>query len=99
MNVAPNPAIAATTYLVTINPTGGFSGSVSLSAGGLPTGAYFTFTPSPATTSSTLTVQTAASSPAGTYTVTIYGLSGSLFRTTTVTLVVKSAGARPRPRA
>jgi serine protease AprX len=86
--VAPGGAVS---YLVTITPSGGFAGVVSLSASGLPSGAFFTFNPSPASTSSTMTIQTVASSPTGTYTVTIYGLSGSLFRQTTVALVVQAA--------
>src|SRR5260370_8337923 len=49
----------ATSYTVTITPTNGFSGSVSLSVSGLPSGATATFTPTSAATSSTLSVQTA----------------------------------------
>ena len=79
-------------YAVSITRTGGFPGSVTLSANGLPSGATFSFSPNPATSSSTLTVQTASSSAAGTYTVTIFGLSGSTSHSTTVTLVVQSNG-------
>src|SRR5206468_2364390 len=42
----------------------------------------------PATGSSTLSVTTGASTPAGTYTLTITGVSGALTQTTTVALVV-----------
>ena len=78
----------ATTYGVTITPTGGFTGPVTLSVSGLPTGATGSFAPNPATASSTLTVTTTASTPIGTYPLTLTGVSGSLTRTATVSLVV-----------
>jgi hypothetical protein len=78
----------STSYGVTITPFNGFNDAVTLSASGLPAGAGGTFTPNPATTSSTLSVTTSASTPAGNYPVTISGVNGSLTRTTTVTLVV-----------
>src|SRR5207247_475912 len=79
-----------TSYSVTISPTGGFSGQVTLSVSGLASDANGSFTPNPATASSTLSVTTGASTPTGAYTVTITGVSGSLTHTTTVTLVVNS---------
>jgi hypothetical protein len=81
-----------TNYSVTISPTGGFSGQINLSVSGLPTGANGSFTPNPATTSATLSVTTGTSTPAGTFTLTITGISGSLAHTTTVTLVVAPPG-------
>ncbi len=78
----------STSYGVTITPLGGFSGQVTLSASGLPTGATGSFTTNPATTSSSLSVTTLATTPAGSYTLTITGVSGSLTHTATVTLVV-----------
>src|SRR5437867_2250515 len=78
----------ATSYNVTISPTGGFSGQVTLSVSGLPSGGNGTFSPNPASASSTLSVTTSASTPTGTYTLTITGVSGVLTHTTTVTLVV-----------
>src|SRR5204862_171220 len=86
LSVAPG---GSTSYTVTITPTGGFSGPVSLSVSGLPSGASASFTPNPATTSSTFALTTSASTPDGTYAVTIAGISGgSLTHTTTVSLVV-----------
>jgi hypothetical protein len=84
----------STTYTVTLTPSGGFSGLVSLSASVKPTakGTTFSFNPSslnvPATTSSTLTVRTNKNTVRGTYTITITASGGGLTRTTTVTLVV-----------
>jgi hypothetical protein len=82
----------ATSYGVTISPTNGFSGQVSLSVSGLPTGAIGTFTPNPATTSSTMAVTTISTTPAGTYALTITGVSGSLTHTSTVSLTVARPG-------
>jgi uncharacterized membrane protein len=82
------PAGGSTSYGVAINPANGFAGQVTLGVSGLPGGATGSFTPNPATASSTLSVATSASTPVGTYALTITGVSGSLTRTTTVTLVV-----------
>ncbi|TAM79463.1 MAG: hypothetical protein EPN47_16800 [Acidobacteria bacterium] len=79
-----------TSYTVTITPSGGFNGSVSLSVSGLPSGATGTFTTNPATSSSTLNIATSSSTPAGTSTLTITGTSGGLTHTTTVSLTVNA---------
>jgi hypothetical protein len=79
----------STTYTVTSTPSGGFSGAVTFSVTGLPSGATASFSPNPVaggSGSSTLTVT--SSSTRGTFTLTIKGTSGSLSHTTTVTLVV-----------
>ena len=80
----------STTYTVTVTPAGGFTGTVTLSASGLPIGASASFNPGTITTSgsSTMTVTTSASTPPGTYTLIITGSSGNLTHSTTVTLVV-----------
>jgi len=75
-------------YGVTITPSNGFTGTVTLSVSGLPSRASAGFSPNPATTSSTLTVSTSNGTTAGSYTLVITGVSGSLTHTTTVTLVV-----------
>src|SRR5882762_7847656 len=80
----------ATSYGVAISPTGGFSGQVTLSVSGLPSGANGSFSPNPATTSATLSVTTSTSTLVGTYTLTISGVSGNLTHTATVTLVVSA---------
>jgi len=78
----------STSYDLTITPTGGFAGDVTLSVSGLPPGATAAFSTNPAATTSTLSVTTPAGTPAGTYTLTITGVSGTLTRTTTVALTV-----------
>src|SRR5439155_13308669 len=80
----------STTYTVTVAPSGGFSGTVTLGASGLPSGASASFSPPTITGSgsSTMTVTTSGSTPPGTYTLTITGTSGNLTHSTTVTLVV-----------
>jgi len=86
---------SGTSYTATVTGSGGFSGVVGLTASGLPTGASASFNPSSVTGSgsSTMSVTTSASTPAGTYTLTITGTSGSLVHSTTVTLVVNPAPA------
>jgi hypothetical protein len=76
------------TYTVTITPSNGFNSAVALSLGGAPSGATVTFTPNPASSTSTLTVKTLASTTRRTYTLTITGISGSLTHTTQATLTV-----------
>jgi hypothetical protein len=78
---------SAAGYAVTITPIGAFNGSVALSVRGLPTGATATFTPSPTTGASTLTVQT-TTRVKGTFSLTITGASGSVQHTAVVTLTV-----------
>ena len=82
----------STSYSVAINPAGGFAGQVTLSVSGLPSGGSGSFTPNPATASSTLSVTTSTSTPAGNYTLTITGASGSLTHTTAVSLTVAAPG-------
>ena len=82
----------STTYSVTIAPTNGFTGQVTFSVGGLPTGATGSFSPNPATSISTLSVPTSVSTPIGTYPLTVTGTSGTLTHTATVTLVVNTTG-------
>lgn len=81
---------ASVNYTVTLNPINQYVGTVSFSVSGLPTGATATFTPPSVTTSgnTTLAVSAAATTPTGSYTLTITGTDGVLTHTTSVTLVV-----------
>ncbi|HVW87059.1 MAG TPA: N,N-dimethylformamidase beta subunit family domain-containing protein, partial [Bryobacteraceae bacterium] len=80
----------ATTFTVSVAAQNGFSGTVSLGVSGLPTGATAVFSPASlnGSGSSTLTVTTAANTPAGTSSLTITGTTGSLSHSATVTLAV-----------
>lgn len=87
-------------YTATVSALGGtYSNSVGLSCSGLPISAFCSFSPAavvPGTTSASATLVITSSSgqhgvkktPAGTYTITISGVSGSLRRSTVVKLVV-----------
>jgi subtilisin family serine protease len=79
-------------YTVTITRTAGFAEPVDLLVSGLPAGAGYKFSPNPATgDSSTLTITTLPTIKTKTYPLTITGTSGSLTRTTTISLSVKRA--------
>jgi regulation of enolase protein 1 (concanavalin A-like superfamily) len=82
---------ASGTSTVTITPQNGFSGSVSLSASGVPSGVTASFSPNPTTATSTLTLAASGTATTGTATVAITGTSGSLTHTTTVNLTVNVA--------
>ncbi len=88
---------SGTTYTTTITSQNGFSSATSLSVSGLPAGATGNFSPTSVTppsggsANSTLTVNTAGTTPAGSYVLTITGTSGALVHSTTVTLVVQAA--------
>jgi uncharacterized membrane protein len=80
-----------TSYTVTVTPSGGFSGSVSLSVSGLPKFASGSLSPNPVSGSggSTLSVSTNRHVASGTYTLTVAGTSGGLSHSTTVQLTVQ----------
>ena len=73
---------------ITVNPQNGFSGSVGLSASGLPTGVTASFNPTSTTTTSTLTLSANGTATTGTVNVTIAGTSGSLNHSTQISLTV-----------
>jgi subtilase family serine protease len=84
---------AAGTSTVTVTDVGGFTGSVTLAASGLPSGVTATFGTNPTTGTSTLSLTASATATTGTSTVTITGTSGSLTATTTLALTVSAAAA------
>jgi Abnormal spindle-like microcephaly-assoc'd, ASPM-SPD-2-Hydin len=83
------------TSTITVTPQNGFSGSVTLSASGLPNGVTAAFNPNPTATTSTLTLTASATAATGTSTVTITGVSGSVTATTTLSLTVNPGGTGP----
>ena len=80
----------AATSTITSTVTGGFSGAISLSASGQPSGVTVGFSPTSITGagSSTMTMTVGASTAVGTYTITVTGTSGTTVATTTVSLTV-----------
>jgi hypothetical protein len=82
---------SGTTYTATVSALNGFTGAVSLSASGLPSGATAVFSPPTISGSgtSTLAVSTSTSTPSGTYTLSVIGTSGSLTQTTTASITVQ----------
>ncbi|MEO7803026.1 MAG: S8 family serine peptidase [Actinomycetota bacterium] len=77
-------------YTINVTRVRGFADPVTLSASGLPTGSTASFDPNPATDSSaTMTVSTSASTPRGTYTITVSGTNSTLTRMTAVSLAVE----------
>jgi hypothetical protein len=86
---------ASTTYTITAIPSGGFTGTISLTATGLPADATASFVPptitisGPAPQSSVLTVATAATTPPGSFPLTVTATSGTLQHTASVSLVVQ----------
>jgi subtilase family serine protease len=75
---------------ITSSVTGGFSGTIALSASGQPSGVTVTFNPTSITGAGTsaMTVTVSSSAAPGTYAITVKGTSGSTVETTTVSLTV-----------
>jgi len=88
----------STSYTINVVPGPNFTGSVSFSASGLPSGASASFNPATVTTSgsTTMTVSTSASTPTGNSNLTVTGTSGSLSHSVTPVLsVIVSADTTP----
>lgn len=81
------------TSSITSSVTGGFDGTVTLSASGGPSGTTFSFNPLSITGpgSSTMQVTVPAGTAPGTYSITVTGTDGTLQETTTVSLTVNGA--------
>jgi len=79
------------TDTITVTDVGGFIGSVTLAASGLPSGVTAAFATNPTTGSSVLTLTASSTATAGTSTVTITGTSGTVTASTTIALTVNSA--------
>jgi hypothetical protein len=75
-------------FTVTVHPLYGFTGSVSFTQTGAPTGATVSFIPTSSKTGTTLSIGTTSSS-VGTWPITIRGASGSQTASVGVSLTVK----------
>jgi subtilase family serine protease len=75
---------------VTVTPQYGFTGNVSLSASGLPSGVTASFSPNPATGASTMTLSATSTASPGTVTFTIVGTSGSITTSVQAQVVVNA---------
>jgi hypothetical protein len=80
------------TDTIAVADAGGFTGSVTLAASGLPTGVTAAFGTNPTTGSSVLTLTASAAAAAGTSTITIAGTSGTLSASTTIVLTITGTG-------
>jgi subtilase family serine protease len=79
------------TSTITVTDVGGFTGSVTLAASGLPSGVTAAFATNPTTKTSVLTLTASSTATTGSATVTITGTSGSLTATTKLALTVNSS--------
>jgi len=73
---------------ITVTPSGGFTGSVTLSNSALPSGVTAAFGTNPTTSTSVLTFTASSTATTGTSTITITGVSGTLSHTTTISLTI-----------
>jgi hypothetical protein len=98
-SIAPSPSSQtvdsgkATAYSVTVTRANGFTGAVSFSVSGLPSGASAGFSPatvSASSNSTTLTVQTSSATAAGSYSLTIVAVSGNLSHSASVALTMQA---------
>src|SRR5262249_61986356 len=78
---------------ITVTPSGGFTGSVTLSNSALPSGVTATFGTNPTTSTSVLTFTASSTAPIGTSTITGTGTPGTLADTTNLPPPTHSAGA------
>ncbi|MGI8735240.1 MAG: PQQ-dependent sugar dehydrogenase [Pyrinomonadaceae bacterium] len=87
---------SAAQYAVTVTPLAGFTGTVNLSAGNLPSGVSAGFNPTSLSftdanpKTSTLTLTSTAGTPLGNHTIDVTGQSGSLIHTSQLMLRVVS---------
>ncbi|MGZ4875945.1 MAG: hypothetical protein ACXV5R_12295 [Candidatus Angelobacter sp.] len=77
---------------ITVTPSGGFTGSVTLSNSALPSGVTASFGTNPTTSTSVITFTASSTATTGTSTITITGVSGTLSHTTTISLTVNPTG-------
>jgi cellulose 1,4-beta-cellobiosidase len=84
---------SSATDTVTVTGAGGFNGSVTLTASGLPTGVTASFGTNPTTGASVLTLAASSTAATGTSSISITGTSGALMASTSFTLTVNATQA------
>ncbi|RTQ50659.1 T9SS type A sorting domain-containing protein [Hymenobacter gummosus] len=94
------PAIcpgATTTCTVNVTPLLGFTGAVTLTATGLPTGMTAAFSANPVNTggSTNLTLTTDPNTTSGTYTINIQGNGGNVSESQAITVTVRNSANVP----
>src|SRR6476660_610229 len=75
---------------ITVTPSGGFTGSVTLSNSALPSGVTASYSTNPTTGTSVVTFTASSTATTGTTSVTITGTSGTLSHTTSISLTVNA---------
>lgn len=78
--------------MISVKDVGGFLGSVSLAATGLPTGVIATWTANPTATNSRLVLNVPGTVPRGSYLITVNGTSGAVSASTSFVLEVGAPG-------
>jgi alpha-mannosidase len=91
------PQGMSATNSVMVMPRGGFNRTVSLSVSGLPEGVTASFSPANTTGASTITLTAGRSTPPGTATLAIMGVSGGVSHTVTGTLTVTAVATGTVP--
>ena len=94
LSVTPGTSATDT---ISVNDVGGFTGSVTLAASGMPAGVTALFGTNPTTGSSVLTFAAGSSAAAGTYNIAVTGVSNSLTASTAISLVVGGSNCTPTP--
>jgi hypothetical protein len=83
----------SSTATISVVPVNGFNSAVTLSGSSSPSGLTVSFSPNPATTSSTMTVTAPASLTEGTYSVSVTGSGNGVQRETSVPVTVTASPA------
>ncbi len=83
---------ASGTDSIAVTDIGGFTGSVSFTATGMPSGVTASFSPASSTSSSVLTLTASSTATIGAFTITVTGTSGSTTASTSFALSVSSSG-------
>jgi len=93
---APASGNSTSTDTITVVPTGGFNGSVTLGYSNAPTGVTASFSPTSTSATSTLTFTVASTVVPGTYSILISGTSGPASSSTPITLLISPATANAK---